>query len=140
MLYPSGRLLSYAPDAFGRPRQAAPYVTAVDYHPSGQIQQLTYANGQTTDLTLNSRLWVERMHSHGAAEAMDLTYLYDSIGNVESITDAIDPLNNRALVYDDNNRLTSAKGNGERPVSPTVRAAISRISKSIRRLPTISIN
>ena len=110
VLYPSGRLLSYAPDAFGRPRQAAPYVTAVDYHPSGQIQQLSYANGQTTEMTLNNRLWVQRMHSHGAAEATDLTYLYDSIGNVESIADAIDTVNNRALVYDANNRLTSANG------------------------------
>jgi len=110
LLYPSGRQLDYAPDAFGRPRQVAPYVTNITYHPTGQVEQLTYANGQTTDITLNNRLWVKRRHAHGVVEAMDLTYLYDPIGNAETITDALDLLNNRSLGYDDINRLTSATG------------------------------
>ncbi len=108
--YPSGRFINYAPDAFGRPTRLTPYVTAIDYHPSGQIQRISYANGQTTDVTLNGRLWIEQMHAHGAAEAMDLTYQYDSIGNVGTITDALDSLNNRVLGYDGINRLVSATG------------------------------
>ena len=108
--YPSGRFITYGPDAFGRPTRMMPYVSAIDYHPSGQIRQISYANGQTTDMTLNNRLWIEQMHAHGAAEAMDLTYQYDNIGNVETITDALDSFNNRVLGYDGINRLRSATG------------------------------
>jgi YD repeat-containing protein len=110
LTYPSGRLIDYSADAFGRPRQVTPYVTSINYYPSGQLQQIVYANGQTTDVTLTDRLWVERIHAHGGTEAIDLTYGYDDIGNVETITDAIDPLSTRSLGYDGINRLATADG------------------------------
>ena len=108
--YPTGRQVDYAADAFGRPTQVAPYVTSIGYYPSGQIQQFIYANGQTTDIALNDRLWVERIHTFGNTEATDLTYQHDPIGNIESIVDAVDSLNSRTLSYDNMNRLLTADG------------------------------
>ena len=110
LTYPTGRAVNYAADAFGRPSQVAPYVTSIDYYPSGQIQQFVYANGQTTEIALNDRLWVERIHTSGNTEATDLTYQYDPIGNIESIVDAVDPFNSRTLTYDNMNRLFTADG------------------------------
>ncbi|MGH8510488.1 MAG: hypothetical protein ACREU8_03635, partial [Gammaproteobacteria bacterium] len=56
--YPSGRVVDYLPDAFGRPTQAAPYLSGVSYHPSGQLARINYANGELTDITLNERQWI----------------------------------------------------------------------------------
>jgi YD repeat-containing protein len=108
--YPSGRTVTYAPDALGRPTQALPYVTGVTYHPSGQIQQMQYANGQITESELNDRLWIHRLHAHGVSEVADLGYHYDPTGNVSTINDAVNPLYNRQLGYDKLNRLVTADG------------------------------
>lgn len=108
--YPSGRVIDYDADAFGRPTKITPYVNSINYYPSGQIQQMAYANGQTTEVTLTDRLWIDRIHAFGITEAADLTYDYDVIGNIETITDAIDSLNNKTLAYDNMNRLISANG------------------------------
>lgn len=43
--YPGNLQVNYKPDAFGRPTQALPYVTNVNYHPHGLIDTITYANG-----------------------------------------------------------------------------------------------
>jgi YD repeat-containing protein len=106
--YPSGRSVSYAPDAFGRPTQALPYVTAVSHHAAGNLSTLTYANGVQTTITLNDRQWAERIST--TIGAVDLTYAYDGVGNVETITDGIDPTNDRAMTYDGVNRLATAAG------------------------------
>lgn len=82
--YPSGRTVTYAPDALGRPTQALPYVTGVTYHPSGQIQQMQYANGQITESELNERLWIRRLHAHGVSSVADLGYHYDPTGNIST--------------------------------------------------------
>ncbi|MGH8488567.1 MAG: hypothetical protein ACREXS_06815, partial [Gammaproteobacteria bacterium] len=58
LTYPSGRVVDYLPDAFGRPTQAAPYLSAVSYHPSGQLARINHANGERTEITLNERQWI----------------------------------------------------------------------------------
>jgi len=110
LTYPSGRSIDYAPDAFGRPTQVAPFITTLEYHPSGQTSKIIRANGQITDIALDDRLWVQRIHGFGAGNLVDLNYLYDDIGNVSSITDAIDNGNNRSFSYDGIDRLTNSTG------------------------------
>ena len=80
------------------------------YHPSGQIQQMQYANGQITESELTDRLWIHRLHAHGVSEVADLGYHYDSTGNVSTINDIVNPLYNRQLGYDRLNRLVTADG------------------------------
>lgn len=110
LTYPSGKTVNYSPDALGRPTQMSPYLTNVNYYPSGQTKQFTYANGQVTDYTLNNRLWVEGITVGNVNQVVGLTYNYDSLGNISGITDSVNPLNDRAFGYDGINRLTSADG------------------------------
>ncbi len=107
LTYPSGRVVDYLPDAFGRPTQAAPYVSAVSYHPSGQLAGINHANGGRTEITLNDRQWISEFLHHGLAE---LHYAYDALGNVLGLTDPLNPAEDRAFGYDALNRLTSAQG------------------------------
>jgi len=107
LVYPSGRTVDYLPDAFGRPTQAAPYVSGVSYHPSGQLARINHANGERTEITLNERQWISEFLHYGLAE---LHYSYDALGNVLGLTDPLNPLEDRAFGYDALNRLTSARG------------------------------
>ena len=110
IIYPSGKDVNYLPDALGRPTQMEPYLSSIKYYPSGQTKQLNYANGQITDFTLNNRLWVEGIHVGNVEQNVSLTYGYDGLGNVETITDSVTPSNDRLFTYDDVNRLISASG------------------------------
>ena len=109
--YPSGRALARAPDAFGRPKRVGNYITNVNYHPSGQWNTLTYANGENATQTLDqNRLWIDTLVVNGASSAVNLDYGYDTVGNVTTITNAITASDTRALGYDTLNRLTSSQG------------------------------
>ncbi len=110
MTYPSGRAVDYLPDALGRPTQVAPYVNAVSYHPGGQLAQFSHVNGQVTNIALNERQWVGGMHHQGPGGAAELNYGYDLLGNVRSITDVLNPTEDRGFDYDALNRLTGAQG------------------------------
>jgi YD repeat-containing protein len=106
--YPSGLVVQYAPDAFGRATRVGTFASNVTYHPSGQLSGYTLGNGVTTTVALNQRLLTRRVQSSGV---LDLTYAYDTAGNVSSITDAVTPaelvLN---MGYDGLERLTAAAG------------------------------
>ena len=105
----SGSTIDYAPDAFGRPTRAAPYVTAVEHHPNGALKRMAYANGSETNVTLDSRLRPQNMVAvSGATPVSSLAYGYDAIGNVTSMTDAAIPSLNRTLGYDAIDRLVAA--------------------------------
>jgi len=110
LTYPSGQQVTYAPDVFGRPTQALPFVNSTYYYPSGQLDQIAYANGVVTDFTLDNRLRIENITTLGVTPIGDLTYSYDSANNVESILNALEPQYNRTMGYDDVNRLTTANG------------------------------
>ena len=106
--YPSGRVVSFAPDALGRPTQAAPYVTSISHTAHGTLDRMTYANGHTVVFTPDG----DRPHLIGriAGGPVDLDYGYDAVGNTLTVTDGAVPANNITLGYDDLNRLTSATG------------------------------
>lgn len=116
LTYPSGRTVTYKPDAFGRPTQAAPLITALAYHPSGQLAHITYANGLQTDITLTTRLWIERLRTYNDANPYNPSmlisrrYAYDETGNVSAINDELDGTNNRTFDYDGLNRLIGVSG------------------------------
>lgn len=111
--YPqSGLVVSYAPDALGRPTQASGFVSAVTYWPSNQIRKITYANGTSTEYGQNARLWPSffKTDKTGGATYLNNVYTYDKAGNITQISDTIDASYNRTLGYDNLDRLTSISG------------------------------
>jgi YD repeat-containing protein len=106
--YPSGLVVQYAPDAFGRATRVGTFASNVTYHPSGQLSSYTLGNGVTTTVALDQRLLTRRVQSSGV---LDLTYAYDVSGNVYSITDAVTPSDSVLnMGYDGLDRLTAAAG------------------------------
>jgi len=105
--YPSGLVVDYAPDKYGRPTKVGSYVTNVSYHPSGYKASMTYANGVTTTIGLNQRLNPSTIAFSGVG---DLSYTYDNVDNITQITNDVYPLANQTLGYDQQNRLVSASG------------------------------
>jgi YD repeat-containing protein len=110
--YPiSGRVVDLTPDILGRPTQASGYLNLATWWPSGQPNQLTYANGVTTTYGQNARLWPSTfVTAKGGTAITGTSYGYDSVGNITSITDTVDSASNRVLDYDALDRLTSATG------------------------------
>ncbi len=105
LVYPSGLLVDYAPNALGQPTKAGTYATGVSYYPNGGMKQFTYGNGIVHTMTQNARQLPSRVKD-GAV--LDDTYSYDKNGNVTQITDAVTPTYSRSMVYDNLDRLTQA--------------------------------
>ncbi len=110
--YPSGRVINVNPDAFGRTTGIAPYVSNVAYYPSGQLKSYDLGNGKRAEYQLNNRLRVEsiRQYEVNGQDIVNTSYVYDGLGNIEQITDAIRPQYSRTLTYDGVNRLATAAG------------------------------
>ena len=110
--YPkSARVVSFSPDVLGRPTQASGYATAVSYWPSGQVKQINYSNGTVTNYGQNARLWPGSFSTQQGANAyINSSHTYDGVGNLTAISDAVDGAYNRALSYDNINRLTGING------------------------------
>jgi YD repeat-containing protein len=110
--YPSGRVINLNPDAFGRTTGIAPYVSNVTYYPSGQLKSYDLGNGKRAEYQLNNRLRVEsiRQYEVNGQDIFNTSYVYDGLGNIEQISDAIRPQYSRTLTYDGVNRLATAAG------------------------------
>ncbi len=110
--YPrSGRVVNYSPDALGRPTQVSGFATSVSYWPSGQVQQINYANGTVSRYEQNSRLWPNGFRTSGASATwINSSYGYDGAGNLTSVSDSADSGYNRSYGYDGIDRVTSASG------------------------------
>ena len=116
MTYGSTRTVTYAPDALGRPTKALPYVTTISHHPTGQIKDMTYANGVRTVVELNNRNWPSKQTISQGTQYFNTTYAYQGNGNVSAIDDSVDPNYFRTMVYDGVDRITNVNnapwGNG----------------------------
>lgn len=110
LTYGSGRLVSYSPDAFGRPTQVGAYVTSVAYHPNGQPSNFVYGNGVQTTVGLNNRQWPASMRISKGTDLMNSSYRYDEVGNVASMGDSVDGSYGRSMTYDGLDRLTGVSG------------------------------
>jgi YD repeat-containing protein len=120
--YGSGAKVTYAPDALGRPTAALPYVTQVEHHPNGALKRLTYANGATTDVKQNARLWPEVISTGTAVRSISkINYMYDEGGNVKSMEDSGIAGNNWRFGYDDIDRLDSVAGQSDVLFGPNIR-------------------
>ncbi len=86
------------------------YAAYGGYNAQGQPGTVTYANGVTTSYTYaatNNRLQGISTVK-GATTYQSLSYSYDNVGNIATITDAIN--GNQTFTYDDLNRLAGAAG------------------------------
>jgi RHS repeat-associated protein len=115
LIYPTGTRVEYAPDALGRPTRVSGYINSVSYWPSGQIRQLSYANGATTVYDQNSRLWpsgfrVQKSNSN----YLNSRYSYDGVGNLTGISDSVDSSYTRSFGYDELDRLVQISTPWER--------------------------
>lgn len=110
--YPrSNTTVSYSPDVLGRPTQVSGYVNSVSYWPSGQINQISYANGTTTSYGQNARLWPSNFSTQrGSTTYISSGYSYDGVGNLTNISDSVDNTYNRTLTYDGIDRLSTVSG------------------------------
>jgi|GEM_PF-1221004 len=110
--YPSGRTVSLAPDAFGRPTAVAPFVDSITYHPSGRPAELGYASGVLTSVEEDVRGRIVAIRTSGVAGTyVDLHYEdYDGLGNVGWIHDPTAPQRDVELEYDGVSRLVGANG------------------------------
>ena len=111
IIYPSGRIVDYGNDAFGRPTSVSTYVDQVNYYPGGQIKSMSYNNGFSTTFELNEREWIKSIRVNGAGNPglVDLAYGYDGKGNVKNIIDNTG-INTRTMKYDGVDRLVEANG------------------------------
>jgi YD repeat-containing protein len=110
--YPvTGRVVSYSPNALGRPTQVSGFATSVSYWPSGQLQQIDYANGARSNYGQNSRLWPSGFSTTRSTTTwLNSSYGYDGAGNLTSVADSADTAYNRTYTYDDIDRLLAANG------------------------------
>lgn len=80
-------------------------VSEVNYNALGKITQKSFSNGLTTNYTYNTNDF--RLNRIQTGSLQDLNYTYDNVGNVASITDAVDS-KTQAFTYDDLDRLKTA--------------------------------
>ncbi|MBI4115394.1 MAG: hypothetical protein HY447_02340 [Candidatus Omnitrophica bacterium] len=89
------------------------YVKEVNYNASGQITKITYGNNVTSDYTYNPlTLRLDKIltkKSDGVTKLQDLSYQFDSLGNVSHISDLVNSMT-QDFTYDDLNRLIQATG------------------------------
>jgi len=174
IVYPSGRIVDYARDAAGqttgittRANNAASPMTVVSgasYKPFGPLSALTYGNGLSLSIGYDLDYQPSSRIVSGTATVQNLTYSFDSAGNVGSITDNIANAQNQTLQYDALNRLTqgtrgsgtwivvanyqydsvgnrlSVSGNGSTPTTLTYAASSNQLQSVLQTFGTTTNN
>jgi len=87
------------------------YISNIDYSPTGQILKIQYGNGAQTNYTYDPNTlrlsWLNTASTQGKLQ--DLSYQFDSSGNVKEITDRVNTAT-QSFNYDYLDRLTQASG------------------------------
>lgn len=114
LTYPDGYTITYAYNSMNQLESIPGFVSAIDYHPTGQKSGFSYANGIESGYLYDNRQRLASLKSGlGAKVLQNLAYGYDRVSNITSIGDgrsARTPEDlSRAFVYDDLYRLTLAK-------------------------------
>lgn len=109
--YPSGTEILTHPDALGRATTVGRYASAIGYHPNGELRTMTHGNGQTLSLALDHRNYPDAIVvARENVSRVSMSVDYDARGDLTTITDHLDPRNNRQLQYDGVHRLIGADG------------------------------
>jgi len=112
LTYPDGETVTngYAPD--GRLSRVSGYVDAMTWSPAGQLTQVVYANGTTTNYTYDAnRLWLATASVvKGTTTLYSAGYTYNAGGMVTGETQGAPTARTVAYAYDDLNRLTAVSG------------------------------
>ena len=93
----------------GKPDQ--PLATSAGYLPSGPLSSLTLGNGLTETRAFTARYFPSSITLAGTGNLLRWNYSTDNIGNILSITDALNPAANRTYGYQDNHYFLT-RGDG----------------------------
>jgi len=110
MTYPSGLIIDFSPDAYGRPTKAGAYAKSISYHANGAIQQLHFGNDRKLTVTLDNRLRPVERVVYGTDLPMQQRLVYDATSNVIQVTDLQNSGYSQKLTYDTLNRISSGVG------------------------------
>ncbi len=121
LVYPSGRILTFARDALGRVTAvttknnagaaAVNVATAIAWMPFGPIASLTHGNTLAATLTWDQDYRLGALKTElGATKIQDLAYGFNLDDNVTAITDNLAAGRNQSFTLDDLQRLTAATG------------------------------
>jgi len=119
--YPSGRIVTYTRDGFGRVSGVTtnrnihqPAVTIVSnglYEPFGPLASLGYGNGVTLEQGWDLDYHLASIDAaSGSNVIQNLTYGDDASGNIQTITDNLNSARTQGFTFDDLNRLWTASG------------------------------
>jgi RHS repeat-associated protein len=90
--YPDNETVTYTYDTGGNLLQAGGYATYTGYNASGQPQTVTFGNNVITKYSYynsNNRLYSITTTTPSQLTLVNLKYLYDNKGNIQSITDSV---------------------------------------------------
>jgi RHS repeat-associated protein len=111
LTYPSGKVIAFAPNAFGQPTKAGDYAHTVKYHPMGGVSSFNYGNGLEFSQTLDDLQRPDLLTVKKAnISLIGLDHSYDDNSNLSGILDLITASKNVSLDYDGLNRLETATG------------------------------
>ncbi|WP_186436424.1 RHS repeat-associated core domain-containing protein [Pseudoalteromonas neustonica] len=111
LTYPSGKVISFAPNALGQPTRTGDYVTAAKYYPNGNLTRFNYGNGLTFDQILDNQQRPESQTVQRSSTAvLSHFYQYDDNHNILTIRDLVEPAKDVTLTYDGLDRLDTASG------------------------------
>jgi RHS repeat-associated protein len=118
MTYPSGRTVTMTPDAMGRISQVGSngnnLLTIGSYNAAGEVLGQTYGNSMVASYTYNNQLQLATLVSGSVSTpVLNLTYNYgaNDNGQIQSITDGINPSLSTSYSYDELGRLKTAQTN-----------------------------
>ena len=116
LTYPSGRLVTYAPSAVGRPVSATDtthsvtYVNSAHYAPQGALSSAQFGAAPINySVSFDSRLRPSQIYAHASADFLKLDLSYFANSSVQTITNDLTPGRTLNLTYDNLNRLATAQ-------------------------------
>ncbi len=117
LTYPDGSDVPYVYDDMNQLKAIPGYVSAIDYHPSGQKIRFQYANGLESSYGYDGRYRLNTLQTTGPSGIMQhLSYTYDTNSNIMAITDGRSQKTpeslTRSFVYDDLYQLTGCTAVG----------------------------
>jgi YD repeat-containing protein len=117
-VYPTGRVVDYDPDGFGRPRRAGDVVQNAEYWPNNAVRSIVYGNGVSALFRQNARQMPRERKFSSTDQTLlqGFLYTYDGRGNMLRITDHFSNGYSSSMKYDGLSRLVAATdifGSGE---------------------------